>query len=301
MYSTSDGWSQPIQADSPLTTATYMGYSLASTRTPNAQFTLGTDFDPTCPPIYNKTASKHPFTDFGTRSGTNATIAPFGVSTTSVYPSSAIFAASNAHRNPHDAATVSPLEAGFDVDHASPSSDSKLSFDSHMQNSVPLNFIPFTNEADLSSSKRRCDSLQSTCDTQTPNTGPSQLGQRRGSEYAEPGSARAVYLEKNRKAASKCRSKQKRQQEELVQTARDVERRNKILKAEVELLRGGMRDLMELVGQHSECPDTRLKLYVQREADRLATGGQRNAHPSHISRNTHACTGSADRISPPEE
>jgi cyclic AMP-dependent transcription factor ATF-2 len=301
MYGTSDGWSQPTQADSPLTTAAYMGYPLTSTRTSDGQFTLGSNFEPSCPPIYNKTTSKHSFTDFGTRSGTNATIAPFGVSTTLVYPSSAIFAASNAHLNLHNAATISPLETGFDVDHASPSSDSKLSFDSHMQNSVPLSFTPLPNEADPSSSKRRCDSLQSTFEAQSPNMGPFQVGRRRGSEYAEPGSARAVYLEKNRKAASKCRSKQKRQQEELVQTARDVERRNKILKAEVELLRGGMRDLMELVGQHSECPDTRLKLYVQREADRLAIGGQRNAHSSRMSRSIRYCTGSADGISPPEE
>ncbi|KAF2028369.1 hypothetical protein EK21DRAFT_49002, partial [Setomelanomma holmii] len=88
----------------------------------------------------------------------------------------------------------------------------------------------------------------------------------------EVGSARAVYLEKNRKAASKCRSKQKRQQEDLVEEARDVERRNRALKAEVELLKGGMRELMDIVGQHTHCSDSRLKLYVQREADRLATG-----------------------------
>lgn len=62
----------------------------------------------------------------------------------------------------------------------------------------------------------------------SPTMSKSQVGRRRGSDSAEPGSARAVYLEKNRKAASKCRSKQKRQQEELIETARDVERRNKI-------------------------------------------------------------------------
>ncbi|KAF2258193.1 hypothetical protein CC78DRAFT_423505, partial [Lojkania enalia] len=75
-------------------------------------------------------------------------------------------------------------------------------------------------------------------------------------------SARAIYLEKNRKAASKCRSKQKKQQEQLVETARVVERQNKMLKAEVELLRGDMRELMQLVGQHSHCPDARLRNYL---------------------------------------
>ncbi|KAF2245347.1 hypothetical protein BU26DRAFT_382890, partial [Trematosphaeria pertusa] len=97
-------------------------------------------------------------------------------------------------------------------------------------------------------------------------------GRRRKSENVEPGSARAVYLEKNRKAASKCRNKQKKQQEELIETARDVERKNRALKAEVEVLKDGMRELMELVGRHTNCPDSRLSTYVQREADRLAAG-----------------------------
>lgn len=123
-------------------------------------------------------------------------------------------------------------------------------------------------------------------------------GRRRGSEYAEPGSARAVYLEKNRKAASKCRTKQKRQQEDLIETAREVERRNRILKAEVEILKSGMRDLMEVVGQHSNCPDARLKLYVQREADRLATGG---ILPSPISNSSYSGRSSNGKISSPED
>ena len=122
----------------------------------------------------------------------------------------------------------------------------------------------------LQLSKYRCDSMQSDVESHSSTLPQGQVGRRRGSEYAEPGSARAIYLEKNRKAASKCRSKQKRQQEELVEAARDVERRNKKLKAEVESLKSGMRDLMELVGQHTNCPDARLKLYLQREADRLA-------------------------------
>lgn len=106
-----------------------------------------------------------------------------------------------------------------------------------------------------------------------------QVGRRRGSEYAEPGSVRAVYLEKNRKAASKCRGKQKRQQEELVETARNMERRNTILRVEVEILNGELQCLMQLLAQHTKCPDARLKQYLQREADRIAYRGQRNALP----------------------
>jgi hypothetical protein len=58
-----------------------------------------------------------------------------------------------------------------------------------------------------------------------------------------------------------------------VEEARNFERRNKMLKMEVEMLRGDLHDLMAVVGQHSNCPDSRLLRYVQREADRLAAGG----------------------------
>lgn len=95
----------------------------------------------------------------------------------------------------------------------------------------------------------------------------------RRSSYAEPGSARAVYLEKNRHAARKCRTKQKKQQEVLVEAARDMERKNRELKAEVEFLRGDMRELMGIIFQHGSCPDQRLSRYVQREADRLGAQG----------------------------
>jgi cyclic AMP-dependent transcription factor ATF-2 len=108
------------------------------------------------------------------------------------------------------------------------------------------------------------------------DSGPYTTGRRRKSENVEPGSARAIYLEKNRKAASKCRTKQKKQQEDLVEAARDQERRNKVLKSEVEILKSDLRDLMELVGAHNECPDTRLKRYVQLEADRLAARGDQS-------------------------
>ncbi|KAF1954347.1 hypothetical protein CC80DRAFT_359264, partial [Byssothecium circinans] len=109
----------------------------------------------------------------------------------------------------------------------------------------------------------------------TPSSLPSapspkrRTRRRRNSSAAEPGSARAAYLEKNRKAASKCRNKQKQQQDELVETAREVERKNKVLKAEVELLKSDMRDLVGVVGSHVACPDKRLKIYVDRKAETL--------------------------------
>ena len=55
--------------------------------------------------------------------------------------------------------------------------------------------------------------------------------------------------------------------------ARDMERRNKVLKTEVEFLKSDLRSLVEMVGKHTECPDGRLRRYIQLEADRLATKG----------------------------
>jgi hypothetical protein len=118
--------------------------------------------------------------------------------------------------------------------------------------------------------KLRHDSLYVKEQEQSPNTKQTTVGRRRKSEFAEPGSARAIYLEKNRKAASKCRSKQKQEQEALVERARDAERRNRILRSEVDLLQEELRNIKEIVAQHADCPDRRLGQYLQRQADRLA-------------------------------
>ena len=64
-----------------------------------------------------------------------------------------------------------------------------------------------------------------------------------------------------------------------MEAARDMERKNKQLKAEVEFLRSDMRDLMGLIFQHSSCPDQGLSRYVQREADRLGEQDSSNRSP----------------------
>lgn len=110
---------------------------------------------------------------------------------------------------------------------------------------------------------------------QSPPKRKRRSGRKSSIEDIEPDSARATYLEKNRKAASKCRSKQKQQQDDLIEQAREIENKNKCLKAEVSMLQGGMRELMDMVGQHNACSDTRLKQYLQRQADRLAAGSSR--------------------------
>ncbi|KAI4671001.1 uncharacterized protein J4E88_009396 [Alternaria novae-zelandiae] len=161
------------------------------------------------------------------------------------------FTPSNQSANSISTPTISPSQTQFDPADAS-------------------QFYEGDNDDD--DAKGRHDSLypkdEETSPTTTTET-PSK--KRRRSEYAEPGSARAIYLEKNRKAASKCRSKQKMEQEALVERARDSERSNRILKAEVHMLQTELRELKEYAGRHANCRDPRIAIYLQRLADRLAS------------------------------
>jgi hypothetical protein len=267
MHGRSEGWIPSFQGVHASMTD-YEGFPVANAQPSDSQSNLQTMLEhhgSTNHDLYNEAAPKRLFAEFDTQPSPQK--APHRVFGEATYSSPAMFTASNAHTGADGPATISPLHTCFDVDYTSPSSESKFSFDSQMQRAGSSNFTTFTDDTDLLSSKRDCDNLQSNSGAQSPRMSQPLVGRRRGSEYAEPGSARAVYLEKNRKAASKCRSKQKCQQEELVETARDVERRNKILKAEVAILKSRVQDLMQLVGQHTKCPDTRLRLYLQREAD----------------------------------
>jgi hypothetical protein len=244
----------------------YTDLPLNSTSQFESIFTSQQDFSQSGPnhhDAYRRLTLDGLFTDLDMQSDMNAS--PAG-STVDIYPTSATMTASNAQQDTYTTATISPLNTHFHVEQVSPLSDTKSSIGSQRFTFAPSDYSPFTNDADSSSSNHHCDSLHSNT---KPHFSQAKAGRRRGSKYVEPGSTRAIYLEKNRKAANKCRSKQKQQQDELVETARDVERRNKILKAETEILKSGMRDLMEVVSKHTECPDARLKLYLQREADRL--------------------------------
>ena len=288
MFNAGNRW-PASQGDS----AAYKGFPVPNARPSDRNYPLQPSFQQPAlneNAFYNK-SSLESFNDFNPQSNRHGTL---GMSTAGLQP--AMFIASNHF----DRATVSPMNTHFDVDNASPGSDIKMSFDGQMHQ--PSTFAAFANENDPLSTKGRCDSLQSNFGSQSPTMPQTQVGRRRGSEYAEPGSARAIYLEKNRKAASKCRSKQKRQQEELVETARHVERQNKMLKTEIDMLKSDMRGLMELVGRHSDCPDTRLKRYVQREADRLVTrGGTRNALPSPFSSSPYSGPSPPGKVSSPED
>jgi hypothetical protein len=199
---------------------------------------------------------------------------------TSLHPLKASFAATNADdmqtRDVLDTSWVSPLQTRFNHDtstYESYESNGSFSADNQEYSATPMapTQWPYKMERGAPVGQQRRGSICSQADS-----APCLTGRRRTSEKAEVGSARAVYLEKNRHAASKCRTKQKRQQEDLVETARELERKNKVLKSEVEFLKTDLRGLMELVGKHNECPDGRLRKYLQLEADRLSTQGNWN-------------------------
>jgi cyclic AMP-dependent transcription factor ATF-2 len=182
------------------------------------------------------------------------------------YSSSSTFVSTNNMPQTQHAATVSPLQTRFVPDESSPQS----------YDSPTSDFPKVSPSSKFEQGHPAAPSISSSEPSQESHHSPRRqrnAGRKRRSETAEVGTARAIYLEKNRKAASKCRSKQKREQETLVEEARNYERRNRMLKMEVEMLRGDLHDLMAIVGQHANCPDSRLLRYVQREADRLAAGG----------------------------
>lgn len=185
--------------------------------------------------------------------------------------------------------TISPLQTRFEGDLPTYESSNSYSADGSIQSGAYSNSGQWSDGTDQHSPGQGYELMDTTND-KTP--GPYVTGRRRRSENVVPGSARAIYLEKNRKAASKCRTKQKRQQEDLIEAARDQERRNKVLKSEVEILKSDLRDLMEMVGAHNDCPDARLRKYIQMEADRLAAKGSQSPL-TEIFSSQHSSKGSA--------
>jgi cyclic AMP-dependent transcription factor ATF-2 len=266
IYGLEDYWVSYPQTNSSYTSSEHTGLPLDSTRQFEDLFASQQDFSQSGPnhhDAYGRLTPDSLFTDLDMQSDMDRCPPSILRETRST---SATMTASNAQQDTYNTVTTSPLNTLFNVEQISPLSDTKSSISSQRFTFTPSDYSLFTNDADSSSSKHRCDSLHSNTKSHFLQA---KAGRRRGSIYVEPGSTRAAYLEKNRKAARKCRSKQKQQQDELVETARDVKRRNKILKAETEILKSGMRDLMEVVSKHTECPDARLKLYLQRKADRL--------------------------------
>jgi hypothetical protein len=167
--------------------------------------------------------------------------------------------------------TISPLKTWHDTEHIPPTSTTSFSSQPLADPAEEPNSS--ISEADRSTTPMQAQhgSPQDASEMAIVTTKKHRKGGRkRNLDSAEPGSARAIYLDKNRKAAKKCRSKQRQHEEDLVELARNVERKNKVLKVEAAILRDSKQGLLNMVAQHVDCPNSRIAVYLQREADRAA-------------------------------
>jgi hypothetical protein len=201
--------------------------------------------------------------------GTATATSDYNANTQCLSPS--VFKAASAITHGQNTATVFPQQTHLESEDSSPMSYTISTCDQ------PHVYMPITTTQCASDSQQPgisqgSDSSQTSHHAQSLSTKQHRVRRKRKTDNVEPDSTRATYLKKNRKAASKCRSKQKKQQEDLVEHAREVERRNRCLKVEVALLQDGIRELLEMVEQHNACSDTRLTQYVQRRQTALLLG-----------------------------
>lgn len=100
----------------------------------------------------------------------------------------------------------------------------------------------------------------------------------RGSISVEPTSPGDGKQEKtrarNRLAASKCRLKKKEQNSQLETRFKEEQRKRERLVKEVDSLRTELVSAKSALLAHSECGHSRIKEYIQDEANRLTTGGE---------------------------
>lgn len=189
MCGRSEGWTPSSKGVQASMTA-YVGFPVANAQHSDSQFNVQTTLEhqgSTNHKLHNEAAPKYLFAEFNTQPSPQN--APHGASSAATYSSPAMFTASNAYIGAYDPATISPLDARFDVDHAPPSSNSKFSFDSQMQHTGSLNFTTFTDDKYLLLLKRRCDSLQINFGAHSPTMSQPHIRRTRGSEHAEPDSA----------------------------------------------------------------------------------------------------------------
>ncbi|KAF2649898.1 hypothetical protein K491DRAFT_159243 [Lophiostoma macrostomum CBS 122681] len=201
--------------------------------------------------------------------GTNSSPTPTSTTPSAFYPPLMGTMGDSGETTP--TRTIAPLQTNFDYRDLHPDIGT-----AYVTSEPPSSISSHTNPSSLSSPSVSNDhhmrKHSRSEEDQKPSTSTTGLTRRRKSSPKDADSVRAVYLEKNRLAASKCRNRQKKQEEKLVEKGRAVERINKGLKSEVDFLKESMRYLMEDVSRHQTCSDNRLATYVQRRADRLAIG-----------------------------
>jgi hypothetical protein len=104
--------------------------------------------------------------------------------------------------------------------------------------------------------------------------------QRRRRKNTDPKQRHAEKLEKNRKAAERCRQKQRAFVSNLQERAREEELKRARLIAQVNQLRDSILSLKESMVSHSGCNDERIKQYLLSELSRAT---QRHNSSSSIS------------------
>ena len=99
---------------------------------------------------------------------------------------------------------------------------------------------------------------------------PSVVHSVRGRKRQPPASdgKRAVQMEKNRKAAERCRKKKKAFIEDLQSRAKQEEEKRTMLKAQVEHLERVVLSLKEEMVNHNACEDGRIRGYLLSHVDR---------------------------------
>jgi hypothetical protein len=213
---------------------------------------------------------------------------------TTYSPSTLLPSAISSAQSKNVAAAFS-LQTQHDVEQTMNGLNGSLYSSEHEKANYSSQLTPSSITQESSPTETRRKSLHKMPQADQARTRNNKTGRRRSSECVEPGSARSIYLDKNRKAASKCRGKQKKEQEELVETARSVELRNRMLKLEVNMLRSSMQELMDSVAEHVDCPNSRLETYLQRGANRIAYG--MDSWPNLDTNNTSSSSRSTKSIS----
>jgi hypothetical protein len=267
-YGTQEGWIPPPPSNDPRMIAPNQAY-LASPQTmaPAAPYAPGMTF--AREPMWSGSGEMRPsFSEHDTQAPIINTAGLGFLHTASPFSSPALFTAANATTQPQQTATLPPLQIQCDHDEYSPTSSGRFPF------AGAPHAMHYTADSQYGPYKNRNDSLHTSTDG-SPPTKTQPNGGRRRSEGVVKGSVRAMYLEKNRQAASKCRNKQKQQHLDLAENARHEERRNRLLRLEVAMLSDELRELKNLAFQHIDCPDGVMKQYLHREADRLAAEGSR--------------------------
>jgi hypothetical protein len=118
------------------------------------------------------------------------------------------------------------------------------------------------------------------------------------SEELEPDDPkRSKFLERNRKAASKCREKKKQWMQDLEDARADLEKRHRLLQADFSALVEEVSQLKNQLMVHSGCHDANIDKWIEREARRFVHGSK----PPQVNTKGQRLTPESNNCSPVED